>query len=103
MKMTVVAISRTNIQGTSKKGLPYHIDQTNIVVALPFDNEDGFGIKTHEYNFGNSQTFEKFKQYRGKLPQDFDITLTTELNQYGQPVTVVSDVQPVSSKPVQGA
>lgn len=97
MKMTVVAITRVNIQGTSKKGLPYHIDETRLSVALPFDNDEGFGIKTHEYVFGDSMMFERFKSYRGKLPADFDITLGTELNQYGQPQTVVTDVQPFKS------
>lgn len=95
MKMTVVAISKVNISGTSKKGLPYHINETRLTVALPFDNDDGFGIKTHEYSFATSDAFERFKNYRGKLPADFDITLVTELNQYGQPATVVADVQPV--------
>lgn len=98
MKMTVVAITRLNIQGTSKKGLPYHINETRISVALPFDNDDGFGIKTHEYAFGDSMAFDRFSSFRGKLPAEFDITLTTELNQYGQPQTVVSDVQPVAVK-----
>lgn len=93
MKMTVVAIEAVNIQGTSKKGQPYHIDETRLTVALPFDKDDGFGIKTHEYRYGTSADFAKFTALRGKLPAELDITLATELNNYGQPVTVVTDVK----------
>lgn len=97
MKMTVLAIEAIDITGTSKKGLPYHINETRLTVSLPFDKDTGFGIKVHEYVFGTSENFDKFKVFRNKLPAEFDITLATQLNQYGQPVTVVTDVQPIKA------
>lgn len=101
MKMTVVAISKADIQGVSKKGAPYKIDETRLTVALPFDTDDGFGIKTHEYVFGKAADFNKYQDLRGKLPVEADITLATELNTYGQPVTVVSDLKILSVKAPQ--
>lgn len=91
--MTVIAITKTNIQGTSKKGQPYHIDQTRLTVSVPFDSEDGFGVKVTDYTVGSSSDFVKYAPLRGKLPLEMDITLGVEVNQYGQAVTVVTDVQ----------
>lgn len=93
MKMTVIAITQTNIQGTSKKGQPYHIDQTSLTVAVPFDTDDGFGVKVTDYTVGRSSEFVKYAPLRGRLPVELDITLGVDVNQYGQPVTVVTDVK----------
>lgn len=99
MKMTVVAIEKVQLNGISKKGQPYNIDETRITVSLPFDKDDGFGIKTHEYRYGTALDFNKFAPLRGKLPAELDITLGTQLSDYGQPVTVVTDVQMPMPKP----
>lgn len=93
MKAIVRNINRVNRSGTSKSGNPYHIDQTNVVIDVPFDNEDGFGSKEMSYQYGTSANFAKLEVLRGKLPCQVDIELGTELNQYDQPVTVVTDVK----------
>lgn len=98
MRVTVLSIERVNISGTSKKGNPYHIDETRLMVSVPFDNDDGFGIKTIDYVYGNSSNFDKLQSLRGKLPLDMDITLIPSINQYGAPISVISDLTPV--KPV---
>lgn len=93
MKMTVIAITKTDVQGTSKKGQPYHIDETRLSVAIPFDTDDGFGVKVTEYKVGSSIDFTKYASFRGKLPVEMDIVLGVDVNQYGQPITVVTDVK----------
>lgn len=100
MKVMIKAITRADIQGTSKKGNPYHIDETRISVELPFNDDNGFGVKLQEYAIGKSKEFAKYEQLRGKLPVEADIELGIELNQYGQAVTVVQDLK--IAKPAGG-
>ena len=93
MKMLVNRISRTNQSGVSKKtGNPYHIDNTTVAVVIPFENADGFGAKEMEYQYGTSANFLTLDKLRGKLPCELEVELGTELNQYGNPVTVVNSI-----------
>lgn len=95
MKMIVNRIERTNRQGTSKSGNPYHIDNTMVTVVIPFENSDGFGVKEMSYEFGTSQNFSTLDFCRGKLPMELDVELGTQLNQYGNPVTVITSIKPI--------
>lgn len=98
MKMLVNRINRTNVSGTSKKtGNPYTINNTEVTVTIPFDIPDGFGGKEMTYPFGDSANFLQLEKFRGKLPCELDVELGTELNQYGNPVTVVKSVKAVES------
>lgn len=99
MRVIIKAVTRADIQGTSKKGNPYHIDETRISIELPFDDENGFGVKLQEYSIGKAKEFESLANLRGKLPVEADIELGVELNQYGQPVTKIKDFKLV--KPLQ--
>lgn len=93
MKVIIKAITCADIQGTSKKGNPYHIDETRISVELPFNDENGFGVKLQDYAIGKASEFVKYEPFRGKLPIEADIELGVELNQYGQAVTVVQSLK----------
>lgn len=100
MKMLVNRIERTNVAGVSKKtGNAYNINQTNVTITIPFESADGFGVKEMTYQFGDSSNFLQLEQFRGKLPAELDLELGTELNQYGNPITVVKSVKPVSVLP----
>lgn len=93
MKVKIVAVNRADIQGISKKGTPYHINELRLTAEIPFDSPDGFGVKHHEYVVGKAVDFDKYAHLRGKLPVDAELTLTSHVNDYGQVVTVVSDVK----------
>lgn len=96
MKMLVNRIERTNVAGVSKKtGNPYSINNTQVTVTIPFDIADGFGGKEMTYDFGDSNNFLTLEKFRGKLPCELDVELGTELNQYGNPITVVKEINPV--------
>lgn len=99
MKMLVKRMTRVNRSGIGKTGKPYTIDQTVIAVALPFDDVDGFGQKEMEYRFGDHTKFTPLEKYRGKLPLELDIELTTQLDQYGNPVTVIGSINDLSPVP----
>lgn len=98
MKVIAKRIERVNRSGTSKSGNAYHIDQTMIYVDVPFDSPDGFGAKEFGYRFGDSTNFSKVEQLRGKLPTEIEIDLSTQMNQYDQPETVIIDVK-LNAKP----
>jgi len=100
MKMLVNRIEHTNIQGVSKTGKSYHIDNTMIAVSVPFDNADGFGVKEMVYPFGDSSNFQTLKHLRGSLPVECDIQLGAELNSYGNVDTAIISIKPTS--PVKG-
>lgn len=97
MKMKVVAINRVNRSGTSKSGMPYHIDQTNITVEVPFSSPEGFGFKHTVYPYGESKNFDKLEQYRSKLPLEMEIELGVEINKYESPITTIVGINPINS------
>lgn len=93
MKQIIKRIERVNRSGTSKAGNAYSIDQTNIVVDVPYETADGFGSKEMVYQYGDHTNMTKLEPLRGRLPCEVDIELGTELDQYDNPKTVVVDVK----------
>jgi hypothetical protein len=96
MKMLVSRIEHTNIQGVSKTGKPFHIDNTMVAVSVPFDNADGFGVKEIIYPYGDSSNFQSLKHLRGSLPIECDIQLGAALNSYGNVDTSIISIKPTS-------
>ena len=93
MKMKVIRIDSVNRSGFSKTGNPYHIDQTEITVQVPYSSGDGFGFKEMTYQFGDSSNFAKVENLRDRLPVDCDIELGVALNSYGSTQTIVTDIK----------
>lgn len=93
MKMKVIRINATNRSGTSKSGNPYHIDQTEITVQVPYSSPEGFGFKEMTYQFGDSSQIAKLMPLRDNLPAECDIDLGVSLNSYGSTQTIVTDIK----------
>ena len=87
MKMTVIRVERVERSGTSKAGNPYNIDQTNIVVQVPY------GFKEQSFKYGKASQFAKLDTLRDRLPVELEFDLGIEINDYGQPVTVIKDLK----------
>ena len=100
--MKVIRVDRVNRSGTSKTGNPYHIDQTEITVQVPYSSGDGFGFKEMTYQYGDSSNFAKVENLRDRLPVDCDIELGVALNSYGSTQTIVTDIKlPQVSQPLK--
>ena len=93
MKMKVIRVNATNRSGTSKTGNPYHIDQTEITVQVPYSSPEGFGSKEMTYQFGDSSQIAKLMPLRDNLPAECDIDLGVSLNSYGSTQTIVTDIK----------
>ena len=93
MKMKVIRVNATNRSGTSKTGNPYHIDQTEITVQVPYSSPEGFGFKEMTYQFGDSSQIAKLMPLRDNLPAECDIDLGVSLNRYGSTQTIVTDIK----------
>lgn len=100
MKMKVIRVNATNRSGMSKTGNPYHIDQTEVTVQVPYSSPDGFGFKEMTYQFGDSSQIAKLIPLRDHLPVECDIELGASLNSYGTVQTIVTDIKlpPVMAK-----
>lgn len=103
MKMTVIRVERTNVSGISKRGSPYHIDNTVLTVQVPIDskvNPDTFGYQEMPYHYGDSSNFDKLAQFKDQLPLPMDIDLGAGFDQYGKVITVITDIKlPQVNKP----
>ena len=93
MKMKVIRVNATNRSGTSKTGNPYHIDQTDITVQVPYSSPEGFGFKEMTYQYGDSSQIAKLMPLRDNLPAECDIDLGVSLNSYGSTQTIVTDIK----------
>ena len=93
MKMKVIRVNATNRSGTSKTGNPYHIDQTEITVQVPYSSPEGFGFKEITYQYGDSSQIAKLMPLRDNLPAECDIDLGVSLNSYGSTQTIVTDIK----------
>lgn len=93
MKMKVIRVNATNRSGTSKSGNPYHIDQTEITVQVPYSSPEGFGFKEMTYQYGDSSQIAKLMPLRDRLPLECDIDLGVSLNSYGSTQTIVTDIK----------
>lgn len=93
MKMKVIRVNATNRSGTSKTGNPYHIDQTEITVQVPYSSPEGFGFKEMTYQYGDSSQIAKLIPLRDNLPAECDIDLGVSLNSYGSTQTIVTDIK----------
>ena len=103
MKMNVIRVQATNVNGISKTGSPYHIDNTMVTVQVPIDstaNPDTFGYQEMSYQYGDSTNYNKLSQFKGQLPMVMDIDLGAGFNQYGKVITVITDIKlPQAVKP----
>ena len=96
MKMKVIRVNATNRSGTSKTGNPYHIDQTEITVQVPYSSPEGFGFKEMTYQYGDSSQIAKLIPLHNRLLVDgveCDIELGASLNSYGSVQTIVTDIK----------
>lgn len=93
MKMKVIRVNASNRSGTSKSGNPYHIDQTEITVQVPYSSPEGFGFKEMTYQYGDSSQIAKLMPLRDNLPAECDIDLGVSLNSYGSTQTIVTDIK----------
>ena len=93
MKMKVIRVNAPNRSGTSKTGNPYHIDQTDITVQVPYSSPEGFGFKEMTYQYGDSSQIAKLMPLRDNLPAECDIDLGVSLNSYGSTQTIVTDIK----------
>ena len=93
MKMKVIRVNAINRSGTSKSGNPYHIDQTEITVQVPYSSPEGFGYKEITYQYGDSSQIAKLMPLRDNLPAECDIDLGVSLNSYGSTQTIVTDIK----------
>ena len=91
--MKVIRVNATNRSGTSKSGNPYHIDQTEITVQVPYSSPEGFGFKEMTYQYGDSSQIAKLMPLRDNLPAECDIDLGVSLNSYGSTQTIVTDIK----------
>ena len=91
--MKVIRVSSTNRSGTSKTGNPYHIDQTEVTVQVPYSSPEGFGFKEMSYKYGDSSQIAKLMPLRDNLPIDCEIELGVSLNNYGSTETIVTDIK----------
>ena len=91
--MKVIRVNATNRSGTSKTGNPYHIDQTEITVQVPYSSPEGFGFKEMTYQYGDSSQIAKLMPLRDNLPAECDIDLGVSLNSYGSTQTIVTDIK----------
>lgn len=91
--MKVIRVNATNRSGTSKTGNPYHIDQTEITVQVPYSSPEGFGFKEMTYQYGDSSQIAKLMALRDNLPAECDIDLGVSLNSYGSTQTIVTDIK----------
>lgn len=96
MKMNVIRVQSTNVNGISKTGNPYNIDNTMVTVQVPIDsrtNPDTFGYQEMSYQYGDSSNFNKLAQFKDQLPITMDIDLGAGFNQYGKVITVITDIK----------
>lgn len=97
MKMNVIRVQATNVSGVSPKtGKPYHIDNTMVTVQVPIDstaNPDTFGYQEMSYQYGDSTSYNKLAQHKDSLPMMLDIELGAGFNQYGNVITVITDIK----------
>lgn len=93
MKAILKRVESVNRSGTSKSGNPYTIDQTNVVVDVPFNSDTGFGSKELIYQYGDHTKYHELSSLKGKLPTEVEIELGTEFDNYDNPITVVKSVK----------
>lgn len=109
MKIVIKRIESINRKGTSKSsGKPYHIDVTNIISDVPFDEQKNevddfavsFGAKDLVYQVGDTPSSANYIKYgldklRGLLPCECDIELGQGFDSYGNPTVCVVDIKPL--------
>ncbi|SJN27187.1 hypothetical protein [Psychrobacter sp. JB385] len=94
MKYIVSRIERVKKEGKAKEtGNPYSLDFTNITVLVPVSDTDQYGSKETTYQYGSADNFAKLDALRGKLPCEVEMDLGIEMDKYGNPKTVFTDVK----------
>ncbi|AXH75592.1 MAG: hypothetical protein [Inoviridae sp.] len=93
MKVMITRVERVLKSGLSKTGNAYSLDFTNIFVSVPLNDADAFGSKEMTYQYGSAANFDKLVSLRGSLPCSVDVELGVEMDNYGNPKTVVTDVK----------
>ena len=90
----VTRIERVKKEGKAKEtGNPYSLDFTNITLSVPVSDLDVYGSKEMTYQYGSADNFAKLDALRGKLPCQVDLDLGVEMDKYGNPKTVITDVK----------
>lgn len=97
MKGKLIRVSRLNISGESKKtGKAYAIDRCNVALMVECTNEDAIGYKEVEYEYsGGSVMYGSLMKFAGHLPLECDVDLDVDLDNYGNPITVVTNIKPL--------
>ncbi len=93
MKILISRIESLVKSGTSKGGNPYSLDFTKITALVPFHTAEGFGFKEMTYDYGKAANFQKLESLRGALPANVEVEIGIENDQYGNPLTVITDVK----------
>lgn len=93
MKAIVHRIEKVLKSGTSKTGNAYSLDFTNVATSVPVNEAEVFGSKEMVYQYGAASNFSKLDALRGKLPCEVEIDLGVEMDSYGNPKTVITDVK----------
>jgi hypothetical protein len=93
MKYTVTRIEKVLKSGTSKSGNAYSLDFTNITVSVPVAEVDAFGFKEVTFQYGKASNFDTIESLRRSLPVQMDITIGVEMDTYGNPKTVITDMK----------
>lgn len=94
MKVIVNRVERVLRSGVSQKnGNAYSLDFTSVFVSVPVNDADTFGTKEISYQYGSAADFDKLASLRGSLPCSLDIELGVEVDSYGNPKTVITDIK----------
>lgn len=101
MKMKVIRIEHEKLDGISKTGKPYSLDYTRVAVEVPFSSPKGFGTKEIEYQYGDHTNFGKIESLRDRLPLECELQLGQIVNDYGNPVTIITDIRVPASAPIK--
>jgi len=97
MKYIVTRIEKVLKEGISKTGNAYSLDFTNVTFSVPVNDPSQFGSKETTFQYGSAGKFSSLEALRGSLPIEMDITMGVEMDNYGNPKTVITDIKALSS------
>lgn len=100
MKYTVTRIEEVLKSGISKTGNAYALDFVNLTVAVSVNDVSIFGSKETTYKYGAASNFARLEVLRGRLPLEVDLDIGIEMDTYGNPQTVITDVKLPTANPM---
>lgn len=109
MKIVIKRIESIDRKGVNKdSGKEWHIDATNIIADVPFEDEKSekdnstiaFGYKDIVYQVGekpSSQNYYKLglDKLKGQLPMECDVEIAQGFDNFGNPKVCVIDIKPI--------